>query len=91
MSNPDSNLNPHTYTMNGVEVSFPAKAYPSQVAMMSKVGIQFFSIGYFTRQNVLSESLFLITFILINDMIIKMIHFIGLPDFSRHNIPKYTK
>jgi hypothetical protein len=24
-------------------------------------------------------------------MIIKMIHFIGLPDFSRHNIPKYTK
>ena len=33
----DSNLSPHTYTMNGVEVSFPAKAYPSQVAMMSKV------------------------------------------------------
>ena len=37
MSNSDANLNPHTYTMNGVEVSFPAKAYPSQVAMMSKV------------------------------------------------------
>ena len=37
MSNSDANLNPHTYTMNGVEVSFPAKAYLSQVAMMSKV------------------------------------------------------
>jgi hypothetical protein len=37
MANSDSNLNPHSYTMNGVEVAFPAKAYPSQVAMMSKV------------------------------------------------------
>jgi hypothetical protein len=32
-----NDLNPHTYTINGVEVLFPAKAYPSQVAMMSKV------------------------------------------------------
>ena len=27
----------HEYSMNGVKVSFPAKAYPSQVAMMSKI------------------------------------------------------
>ena len=27
----------HEYSMSGVRVRFPAKAYPSQVAMMSKI------------------------------------------------------
>ena len=27
----------HTYTIGGVKVEFPVKAYPSQVAMMSKI------------------------------------------------------
>ena len=27
----------HEYSMSGVKVRFPAKAYPSQVAMMSKI------------------------------------------------------
>ena len=28
---------PHNYTIGGVKVSFPAKAYPSQIAMMNKI------------------------------------------------------
>jgi hypothetical protein len=27
----------HVYTISGVRVEFPAKAYPSQIAMMDKV------------------------------------------------------
>lgn len=30
-------LNPHTYTISGVKVHFPCKAYPSQVAMMNNI------------------------------------------------------
>ena len=28
---------PHEYTMSGCKIKFPVKAYPSQVAMMSKI------------------------------------------------------
>ena len=30
-------LTPHEYTISGVKVSFPVKAYPSQIAMMAKI------------------------------------------------------
>ena len=30
---------PSTYTIGGVRVEFPAKAYPSQLAMMNKVSL----------------------------------------------------
>ncbi|XP_059096440.1 Fanconi anemia group J protein-like [Tigriopus californicus] len=30
-------LSPHTYTISGVKVHFPCKAYPSQVAMMNNI------------------------------------------------------
>ena len=33
----DPNKTPNTYTMNGVPVQFPHKAYPSQMAMMAKI------------------------------------------------------
>ena len=29
--------NNHTYCINGIEVIFPVKAYPSQISIMSKV------------------------------------------------------
>ena len=32
-----SMLTPHEYTISGVKVMFPMKAYPSQVAMMAKI------------------------------------------------------
>lgn len=31
--------NATTYTISGVKVEFPAKAYPSQIAMMNKVSV----------------------------------------------------
>ena len=31
---------PSTYTIGGVRVEFPAKAYPSQLAMMNKVSLR---------------------------------------------------
>jgi len=36
----------HVYTISGVRVEFPAKAYPSQIAMMDKVFIFCFSCYY---------------------------------------------
>ena len=33
----DPNKAPNTYTMNGIPVQFPHKAYPSQMAMMAKI------------------------------------------------------
>ena len=33
----DNMLAPHEYTISGVKVVFPMKAYPSQIAMMSKI------------------------------------------------------
>ena len=30
-------ITPHEYTISGVKVSFPVKAYPSQIAMMAKI------------------------------------------------------
>ena len=30
-------LSPHEYTISGVKVMFPVKAYPSQIAMMAKI------------------------------------------------------
>ena len=33
----NTNMEGHEYSMSGVRVRFPAKAYPSQVAMMSKI------------------------------------------------------
>ena len=41
----------HEYSMSGVRVRFPAKAYPSQVAMMSKI-----ITGLQRSQNALLES-----------------------------------
>ena len=42
---------PHEYTISGVKVFFPVKAYPSQIAMMAKI------INAFQRgQNSLLES-----------------------------------
>jgi DNA repair helicase Rad3 len=32
-----SSLSPHTYTMNRVKISFPCKAYPSQLSMMNNI------------------------------------------------------
>ena len=44
-------MEPHEYTISGVKVYFPVKAYPSQVAMMAKI------INGFQRgQNSLLES-----------------------------------
>lgn len=32
-----------TYTIGGVKVDFPVKAYPSQISMMNQVGGRFFN------------------------------------------------
>ena len=47
----DNMLAPHEYTISGVKVMFPMKAYPSQIAMMSKI-----IIGLQRGQNSLLES-----------------------------------
>lgn len=33
----NNTMSPHEYTISGVKVFFPVKAYPSQVAMMAKI------------------------------------------------------
>ena len=48
-------MGPTKYVMNGVEVEFPVKAYPSQVAMASKI-----IMGFQRSQNALLVKLKLI-------------------------------
>lgn len=48
---PDRNMaeseNRFVYTINGVKVVFPCKAYPTQLSMMNMVGISYISYGLF--------------------------------------------
>lgn len=40
-----------SYTIGGVKVDFPVKAYPSQISMMDKVCITFISQTVFVDKN----------------------------------------
>ena len=39
--------NRFVYTINGVKVVFPCKAYPTQLSMMNMVGISYINYGLF--------------------------------------------